>query len=101
MRSRKSELGLDKRCVECGQSHSRAGSRCRYCERLFQATRNAKPERQAYRDPLYLAIPLVGTCRDCGTPLDLTRHHELAVRRGGTVSDGIVILCRSCNSKRG
>ena len=90
-----------RRCVDCGEAHSRRGSRCPACERSFQARRNAQPKRKAYADPLYRAIPLHGHCADCGSDVDLTRHHQLAVRLGGTVWDGILILCRSCNARRG
>src|SRR6185295_6647631 len=68
-----------KRCIDCGEAHARAGSRCPGCERAFQARRNAQPKRKAYADPLYRSIPLVGQCAECGTDVDLTRHHLMAV----------------------
>lgn len=97
--SRPGHPRLHRRCVVCGIACYAA--RCQDCEREYQAKRNALPKRQAYKDPAYLAIPLVGQCADCGSAVDLTRHHELAVRYGGTVADGITVVCRSCNAKRG
>ncbi len=87
-----------RRCRGCGQPTPFA--RCLECERIYQRKRNVQLKRKAYRDPNYLAIPLVGVCQDCGSAVDLTRHHERAVRYGGSVADGIVILCRTCNSRR-
>lgn len=92
---------LARRCVDCGEGHAYPGSRCAGCERSFQARRNAQLKRAAYTDPLYRSIPLAGPCADCGSHVDLTRHHLRAVRDSGTVLDGILILCRSCNAKRG
>ncbi|MFF1660833.1 HNH endonuclease [Streptomyces sp. NPDC055898] len=47
------------------------------------------------------AIAAQPWCSFCGSTKDLTGDHVLPVSMGGTIEDGIRVLCRSCNSRRG
>jgi 5-methylcytosine-specific restriction endonuclease McrA len=88
-------------CFQCGRLTQNT-KYCGRCRRLVERARNARPAREAYRDPAYREIPRVGACVDCGSTQDLTRDHRpVPVSKGGSVQDGIVIACRSCNSSRG
>lgn len=101
---------VTKLCLDCpavASPRSRGGSRCTACERTRNTERNAQPGRQAYSDPAYLAVPLVGPCVDahradlgpCAG--DLTRDHVIPLARGGTnARANITIRCRRHNSKK-
>lgn len=43
-------------------------------------------------------------CTLCGRTEDLTLDHVVPLAKGGTVvpdANGVIVLCRSCNSRRG
>src|SRR4249920_1346650 len=93
-------------CLDCGQlvrkQHKGRNARCRQCARARDAYFNAAPQRLAYRDPAYRAIPLVGKCAECGSTRDLTRDHITSLAGGGgNEATNIRILCRRCNSSKG
>jgi 5-methylcytosine-specific restriction endonuclease McrA len=76
-------------------------TRCPRCESIYQAERNARPGRQAYKDPIYRSIPRVGECEVCGTTEDITLDHILPLSKGGTNDlDNLRYLCRAHNSSK-
>jgi 5-methylcytosine-specific restriction protein A len=40
-------------------------------------------------------------CAQCGATEDLTCDHLVPRSMGGTAADGVRVLCRSCNGRRG
>lgn len=77
-------------------------SRCASCQRRWDRERNARPERAAYRDPVYLAQPKHGVCYLCGEPGADTREHVIPLSKGGTNEpSNIRPAHRACNSGKG
>lgn len=76
--------------------------RCGVCQRAYDHARNMRPERAAYRDPVYLSIPIVGQCQKpgCTDPAE-TRDHRQPLSKGGTNDPAnIRLLCRFHNSQK-
>jgi 5-methylcytosine-specific restriction endonuclease McrA len=48
-----------------------------------------------------MATPALAISAHLTKRYDLTIDHRVPVMLGGTDSDGLAILCRSCNSRRG
>lgn len=73
--------------------------RCASCQRTYDRDRQRDPRRAAYLDPVYRSIPIVGLC-PCGARAE-TRDHDKPLSKGGTNdAANIVLLCRSCNSRK-
>ena len=73
-------------------------SRCRRCERVWQAARNRRPERAVYRDPAYRAAIVPATCSVPGCDEKATKDHIQEIHQGGTNDPGnIQALCISHN----
>lgn len=96
--------------MEPGCLRPTLATRCDEHEAVWQARRNAR--RGAGRKPSapYRKVSLVGqACWCCGTTEDLTRHHVQAIgrvhlrdRQGGELEyDGLIPMCRRCNSSIG
>lgn len=105
-----------KLCVEVGcMGVTLGGARCPSCERAYQRARNASPARKPRRTRAYMdtVIPVGASCWCCGSTEDLTRHHvdplvstvrlwpDGVVRYADPGPDGLVPMCRRCNSSIG
>lgn len=91
------QLGKIKRpCIGCGSIEHRD---CR------PPKKSAGDRTGEYRRPEYVALRkqvragLHGPCADCGATDDLTIGHQVPVILGGTIDDGWVVQCRSCNGR--
>lgn len=100
-------------CLDCG-SATRQGSRCPACRAVHESARRGR-----YRDDRVrpttrerglggswptiarAAIAAQPWCSFCGTTEDLTCDHIVPRKHGGEVSDGVQVLCRPCNGRKG
>lgn len=92
---------MKRECHRCGAIIS--GSRCPRCTALAQRPYNA-PAYQAQRRALIAAEPWchASPCPypDAGSAANpLTADHVIPLR--ARVTDGLVVLCRRCNSAKG
>lgn len=95
-------------CVDCGilptpEQRRFAYGRCPDCAREYRKRRARDPiRRAAYNERAFREFSLEGKeCEVCGTTEDLTRDHIIPLARGGTAADGLRVLCRMHNSRRG
>lgn len=95
-------------CLDCGLLTRNASGRCDYHQRARERTRNAQPHRQAYTDADYRTARRharsghYGPCVTCGSWDDLTLDHVQPLILGGrNHPSNWVVLCRSCNSRKG
>ena len=94
-------------CAEPGcPTLVRDGARCPQHEAEYRRRQDARRPRTAARgygnswqkasekarkDHPYCAI--------CGSTEDLTTHHGVLAREGGTAEDGTAVICRACHNK--
>lgn len=88
-------------CLDCGQPGT---SMCTPCSRRRARARGTTTQRgygHAYQKAAEVAKKNATHCPECGaafTPNNpATGGHVTALREGGSLSDGIVAQCRSCN----
>lgn len=95
-----------KPCLTPGCPHFALGTarrpRCGGCQRAYDRERNARPERAAYRDPGYRAIPILGQCQQPGCQASAAaRDHIIPLSKGGlNVPANIQLLCTFHNSQK-
>jgi hypothetical protein len=79
---------IPKPCIEVGCPNlSMPGPRHARCpdhERQWQAARNRRPERAAYRDPAYRRLRIPVTCSVPGCTGRATKDHITELHQGGT-----------------
>lgn len=92
-------------CLTCGKPTSYA-ARCPPHQRAHeraQRQRRGNDERQTYAWQLRRrqAIDDQPWCQRCGATTNLTLDHLRPMARGGTMHDGVQVLCARCNARRG
>lgn len=76
--------------------------RCASCQRAYDRERQKRPNRQAYDDPVYRSIPIIGPCQHpgCDAPAE-GRDHVIPLSKGGlNVPANIQLLCTFHNSQK-
>ena len=92
---------MNRPCIVPGCPGLTTTSRCPAHEQEWQAARNARPGRQAYKDPAYRRLRPGLRCERCGSTTDLTKDHVVPLSRGGTNHpSNLRTLCRACNSRK-
>jgi 5-methylcytosine-specific restriction endonuclease McrA len=97
---------LPRHCLDCG-TLTRSGSRCPDCERAnhnraYGGAWRKISEAQRLRVPWCECLGECGRHASlCGTRWNLTTDHIKPHAHGGTARDGVITMCRSCNSAKG
>lgn len=97
-------MSLPKHCLGCGELTS-GGSRCDSCQQLHDQEAYGSDWRHlSKRERAAEPWCHCGGCSLhqglCGSEENLTLDHVVPVARGGTVADGVQVLCRRCNTAK-
>lgn len=98
-------MTLPRHCLDCG-TLTRHGSRCTPCanrhhRHAYGGTWRKTSKTQRRLNPFCQCLGQCGRHAGiCGSIHDLTADHIKPVAHGGTASDGVITMCRSCNSAK-
>lgn len=86
-------------CLDCGRPGS--GSRCRSCASGRRGSTTARGYGHDYQVERTAALAGATHCTQCGSKFTAdnpaTGGHQVAIRDGGTLADGLAPHCRRCN----
>jgi 5-methylcytosine-specific restriction enzyme A len=95
---------VSRACV-CGRVIPPEWKRCEFCAdgrpNLRTATTSQRGYGAAHQRRSRQARAAHPWCEECGATEDLTADHLTAIANGGDPLGPLLVLCRSCNSRRG